>query len=72
MQSNALLDRVAWVVRRLNALAAKENPEYSPNMKITDAKLVDCFRIFLRVDDGASGIVDLGHFAGRGVFCVWE
>jgi Protein of unknown function (DUF2442) len=41
-------------------------------MKIIDVKLVDRFRVFLRFDDGASGIVDLGHFAGRGVFQAWE
>ena len=41
-------------------------------MKITDAKVVDRFRVFLRFDDGASGIVDLSRFAGRGVFQAWE
>lgn len=41
-------------------------------MKITDAKAVDRFHVFLRFDDGAAGTVDLGHFAGRGVFRAWE
>ena len=41
-------------------------------MKITDAKPVDRFQVFLRFDDGRSGIVDLSHFAGRGVFRAWE
>ena len=40
-------------------------------MKITEAKPVDRFRVSLRFDDGASGIVDLSHIAGRGVFHAW-
>ncbi len=40
-------------------------------MKITEAKPVDRFHVFLRFDNGASGTVDLSHFAGRGVFCAW-
>ena len=41
-------------------------------MKITEAKPVDRFRVSLRFDDGASGIVDLGHLAGLGVFRAWQ
>ena len=41
-------------------------------MKITEAKPVDRFHVFLRFDDGASGTVDLSHFAGRGVFRAWQ
>ena len=40
-------------------------------MKITEAKPMDRFRVFLRFDDGASGTVDLSDMAGRGVFSVW-
>jgi hypothetical protein len=40
-------------------------------MKITEAKPLDRFRVFLRFDDGASGTVDLSHLAGRGVFQAW-
>ena len=40
-------------------------------MKITEAIVVDRFQVFLRFDDGASGTVDLSHFAGRGVFSAW-
>ena len=40
-------------------------------MKITDAKPVDRFHVFLRFENGASGIVDLSHLAGRGVFRAW-
>ena len=41
-------------------------------MKITEAKPADRFRVFLRFDDGVSGIVNLSHLAGRGVFRAWE
>ena len=41
-------------------------------MKITEAKPVDRFQVFLRFDDGVSGMVDLSRFAGRGVFRAWE
>ncbi len=41
-------------------------------MKITYAKPVGRFHVFLRFDDGASGTLDLSHFAGRGVFCAWQ
>ena len=41
-------------------------------MKILHAEPVDHFRVFLRFDDGASGTVDLGHLAGRGVFLAWQ
>jgi hypothetical protein len=40
-------------------------------MKITDATPMDNFQVRLRFDDGASGIVDLSHLAGRGVFSAW-
>ena len=41
-------------------------------MKITEAKPVDRFRVSLRFDDGTSGVVDLSHLAGRGVFRAWQ
>ena len=37
-------------------------------MKITEAQPLDHYRVCLRFDNGKSGIVDLSHFAGRGVF----
>ena len=40
-------------------------------MKITEAKPVDHFHVCLRFESGESGIVDLGHLAGRGVFSAW-
>ena len=42
-----------------------------PPMKITEAKPVDHFRVYLRFESGESGIVDLSHLAGRGVFSAW-
>ena len=41
-------------------------------MKITAAKPVDRFHVFLRFDDGASGTVNLSRLAGRGVFRAWQ
>lgn len=41
-------------------------------MKITEAQPLDHFRLQLRFDDGASGIADLSHLAGRGVFDSWR
>ena len=40
-------------------------------MKITNAKPLERFRVFLRFNDGASGTVDLSHLAGQGVFRAW-
>ena len=68
----AALRRYAVLVRRCSPLDIANNAKYSPNMKITDAKPVDRFQVFLRFNDGVSGIVDLSHFAGRGVFRAWE
>jgi hypothetical protein len=35
-------------------------------------KPLDAFRLWLRYSDGIEGIVDLGEFAGRGVFEIWN
>jgi len=59
-------------VRHSSPLDIMKNAEYSPNMKITEAKAVGRFQVFLRFDDRASGSVDLSHLAGRGVFCAWQ
>ena len=40
-------------------------------MKITEAKSIDHFHVYLRFESGESGIVDLSHLAGRGVFSAW-
>ncbi len=32
----------------------------------------DGYRIWIRYSDGAAGVVDLSHLAGRGVFNAWK
>ena len=41
-------------------------------MKITEAKPVTNYQVFLRFDDGTSGTVDLSRFAGQGIFRAWK
>lgn len=41
-------------------------------MKITEAKPRDNYKLFLRFDEGVSGVVDLSDIAGRGVFEAWK
>lgn len=37
-----------------------------------EVKPRDGFRIWIRYEDGASGVVDLAPLAGRGVFAAWN
>ena len=41
-------------------------------MKITEVKPQENYRLFLRFDDGISGVVDPSDMAGRGVFEAWN
>ena len=41
-------------------------------MKITEAKPLENYKLFLRFDDDVSGVVDLSDVAGRGVFEAWN
>ena len=41
-------------------------------MKVTEARALENYKLLLRFDDGASGIVDVGDIAGRGVFEAWK
>lgn len=41
-------------------------------MKITEVKPLEKYKLFLRFDDGVSGVVDLSDIAGRGVFAAWK
>jgi hypothetical protein len=41
-------------------------------MKIIEAHVVDRFHVFVRFSEAVSGVVDLSHLAGRGVFRAWE
>jgi len=40
-------------------------------MEVIEAKPQSGFRIFLKFNDGTSGVVDLSSFAGKGVFSKW-
>ena len=40
-------------------------------MKITEIRSLQNYKLFLRFNDGVSGIVDLSDMAGRGVFEAW-
>jgi hypothetical protein len=40
-------------------------------IKITDAKALEGFRLWLRFSDGVEGIADLSDLAGHGVFAAW-
>jgi hypothetical protein len=41
-------------------------------VKVTEAKPLEKYKLFLCFDDGVSGVVDLGDIAGRGVFEAWK
>ena len=41
-------------------------------MKITEVKPLENYRLFLRFDDGESGVVDLSDLADRGVLEAWN
>jgi hypothetical protein len=41
-------------------------------VKIIEAKPVQKYKLFLRFDDGVSGVVNLSDIAGRGVFEAWK
>lgn len=41
-------------------------------MKLLEVRPKKNFQLFVRYDNGASGIVDLSAFVGRGVFASWN
>ncbi|MCC5808431.1 MAG: DUF2442 domain-containing protein [Opitutales bacterium] len=41
-------------------------------MKLIELRPMENYRLFVRYDDGASGVVNLSDFAGRGVFAAWK
>lgn len=45
--------------------------QYTGSMNLIEIRPKPDFHLFLRYDDGASGEVDLSHYAGRGVFSAW-
>ena len=40
-------------------------------MKVVEAKALPEFRLFVRFDDGVSGVADLSAMAGQGVLSSW-
>lgn len=40
-------------------------------MNLVEITPKEDYRLLLRYDDGIQGIVDLSHYAGRGVFSAW-
>jgi len=39
--------------------------------KVTRVKALEGWKLDLTFDDGASGVVDVSHLAGKGVFALW-
>lgn len=40
--------------------------------RIADVQPLPEYRIWIRFDDGAEGVVDLSDLVGKGVFAAWE
>ena len=40
--------------------------------KVTSAKVLDGYRLWLQFSDGVRGEVDLSHLVGKGVFSAWR
>lgn len=40
--------------------------------RIKNVKALPNFKIWLRYEDGAEGIVDLSYLAGQGIFAEWQ
>lgn len=40
--------------------------------RVTDVRPLPEYRIWLRFDDDAEGVVDLSDLIGKGVFAAWE
>jgi hypothetical protein len=41
-------------------------------VQITEVKPLEKYKLFLRFDDGVSGVIDVSDIAGRGVFEAWN
>lgn len=41
-------------------------------VKIIKCEAQDNYKLWLLFDDGVSGVVDLQHFVGKGVFSTWN
>ncbi len=40
--------------------------------RLKDVRALEGYRLWLRYEDGAEGVVDISHLAGRGVFQIWN
>ena len=40
--------------------------------RLTEVEPRDGYQIWIRYSDGAAGVIDLSHLAGRGVFKAWK
>jgi hypothetical protein len=40
--------------------------------RISEAKVLDHYKVFLRFEDGVQGEADFSDFAGKGVFASWN
>lgn len=40
--------------------------------QIRTLEVLESYRLALTFDDGAQGVVDLAHLAGKGVFAAWN
>lgn len=40
--------------------------------KPVEVKALSDYRLWVKYSDGAEGIVDLSHLAGKGVFSLWD
>ena len=39
---------------------------------IIEARAMDGYRLWIKFDDGAEGVVDLSDIVGKGVFTAWD
>lgn len=39
--------------------------------RVKTVRVLDGYRLLLVFDDGRTGVVDLSHLAGKGVFALW-
>lgn len=53
-------------------LARRPSLWYACNMRIVAANPRPNFHVELTFDNGETGLVDLSHLAGRGVFSAWN
>jgi hypothetical protein len=50
----------------------KSIPEFAMIFKPTKVTPLEGHRLRIRYEDGAEGVLDLSHLAGKGVFALWN